>query len=571
MSVSKVFVFGLDGATFDLILPWAAEGKLPHFSRLLAEGSWAPLESVPNMRSAAAWTSFITGKNPGKHGIFEFFEPIPQTYDLGFIHGGMREGKSLWAILSEKGKRVGVINVPMTYPAEEVNGFLIAGLDAPSPESPDFCYPAKLSRELHAHFGAYILEPGLTGCLFGGRPDLAVRKLHKELTQKEEITTYLMQKYQWDFFMVVFRSLDAVQHCFWKYMDPLHSHHNPAEAKRYGSVILKAYQKIDEALGTIRAALDEDTVLIVMSDHGFGRKHATSNQLNRWLASQGFLHYLDDRGPGSALQHILTSLSGHAYRLLVGKTSRTVKQKLARWFPQLRNRLHSRLCLAKIDWSRTKAYSDTLFPNIRVNLGGREPKGIVNPGEDYYQLIDEIRQELVKCRDAVSGRQIVDRVFHRDELYTGPFVEKAPDLLIRWREDEEIHGIALADGAMDSAVMEESGSLVPGEDPNVISGDHRLFGILLMAGKPIRRGAQLSPARLIDLAPTILHLLKLPIPSAMDGCVLTEVFKEEIISTDPPFRINEVPESSDRQADEGYSVEEEKTIAKRLRDLGYID
>lgn len=571
MSVSKVFVFGLDGATFDLILPWAAEGKLPHFSRLLAEGSWAPLESVPNMRSAAAWTSFMTGKNPGKHGIFEFFEPIPGTYGLSFIHGGMREGKSLWAILSEKGKRVGVINVPMTYPAEEVNGFLIAGLDAPSPESPDFCYPTELSRELHARFGAYILEPGLTGCLFGGRPDLAVRKLHEELTQKEEITIYLMQKYQWDFFMVVFRSLDAVQHCFWKYMDPLHLHHYQAEAKRYGSVILEAYQKIDKTLGTIRAALDEDTVLIVMSDHGFGRKHPASNQLNSWLANQGFLHYLDDRGPRSALRHLLTSLFGYTYKLLVRTTPRTVKQRLARRFPQLRNRLQSRLCLANIDWSRTKAYSDTLFPNIRVNLEGREPKGIVKPGEGYYQLIDEIRQELVECRDPVSGRQIVDRVFHRDELYTGPFVEKAPDLLIRWKEDEEIHGIASADGAMDSAVPEESGPLVPGEDPNVISGDHRLNGVLLMAGKPIRRGVQLSQARLIDLAPTILHLLKLPIPSAMDGCVLTEVFKEEIISTDAPFRTNEVLESSDRQAEEGYSVEEEKAIAKRLRDLGYID
>jgi predicted AlkP superfamily phosphohydrolase/phosphomutase len=99
--------------------------------------------------------------SPGKHGIFEFFEPIPQTYDLRFIHGGMRKGKTLWAMLSERGKRVGVINVPMTYPADEVNGFLIAGLDAPSPESPDFCYPAELSEELQARYGTYILDSSL--------------------------------------------------------------------------------------------------------------------------------------------------------------------------------------------------------------------------------------------------------------------------------------------------------------------------------------------------------------------------------------------------------------------------
>ncbi|NIO22274.1 MAG: hypothetical protein GTN76_16490 [Candidatus Aenigmarchaeota archaeon] len=571
MSVYKVFVLGLDGATFDLILPWAAEGKLPHFSRLLAEGSWGPLESVPNMRSAAAWTSFMTGKNPGKHGIFEFFEPIPQTYDLRFIHGEMRKGKTLWALLSGRGKRVGVINVPMTYPAEEVNGFLIAGLDAPGPESSYFCYPAELSEELKRRFGPYILEPGLTGCLVGGKPELAVQKLHQELMQKEKITVYLMQKYKWDFFMVVFRSLDAVQHCFWKYMDPLHPQHNPAEAKRFGSVILEAYKQIDKTVGTIRGALEEDTVLMVMSDHGFGRKHPANNQLNRWLASQGFLHYLDDRTKARTIRRFSTSLLARSYRLLVGKTSRTVKQRLATRFPQLRNRLQSRLCLENIDWSRTKAYSDTLFPNIRVNLEGREPKGIVRPGKEYSQVVERLRKALVECLDAVSGRQIVDRVFHRDELYTGPFVEKAPDLLIRWREDEEIRGIAMGDASMGSAAVEESRQLVPGEDPRIISGDHRLHGIFLMAGRPIQKGLRLSNARIIDLAPTILNLFQLPVPSDMDGSVLTEVFQEGTISTDLPSHINEVIESSDRHAEEGYSAEEEKAIAKRLRDLGYID
>jgi predicted AlkP superfamily phosphohydrolase/phosphomutase len=400
---------------------------------------------------------------------------------------------------------------------------------------------------------------------------LAVQKLQKELEQKEGITTYLMQKYKWDFFMVVFRSLDAVQHCFWKYVDPLHPQHNPAQAKRYGSVILKAYQKIDKTLGTIRAALDEDTVLIVMSDHGFGRKHPANNQLNRWLANQGFLHYLDDRTKARTIRRFSSSLLARTYKLLIGKTSRTVKQRLATRFPQLRNRLQSRLCLANIDWSRTKAYSDTLFPIFRVNLEGREPKGIVRPGKEYCQVVERLRAALVECRDAVSGRQIVDRVFHRDELYTGSFVEKAPDLLIRWKEDEEIRGIAMGDGAVDTGLVDESRPLVPGEDPRIISGDHRLHGIFLMAGKPIQKGLKLSNARIIDLAPTILKLFRLPIPSDMDGSVLAEVFQEGGISTDLPFRINEVIESSDRQTDEGYSVKEQKAIAKRLRDLGYID
>lgn len=570
--MTKVFVFGLDGATFDLILPWAAEGKLPHFSRLLAEASWAPLESVPNMRSAAAWTSFMTGKNPGKHGIFEFYEPIPQTYDLRFIHGGMRKGKSLWAMLSEQGKRVAVINVPVTYPAESINGILVAGLDAPSPQSPDFCHPPELLQELQARFGTYILEPGLTGCLVGGKPDLAVQKLHKELEQKEEITTYLMKKCKRDFFMVVFRSLDAVQHCFWKYMDALHPQHNSAEAEHYGSVILEAYQHIDQTLGTIRAALDHDTILIVMSDHGFGRKHPANNQLNRWLASHGFLHYSAGRGQVRLIQRRITRLLGKVYQLLIGNTPRPVKEKLAMRFPNLRNRVQSRLCLTNIDWPHTKAYSDTLFPNIRINLEGREPKGIVKSGEEYWQVAEAIRKELAECRDAVTGRLIVDNVFHRDEIYFGPDVDKAPDLLIRWKEDEDIHGIALADNARVSAGMvEDSRPFVPGEDARVISGDHRLYGVFLMAGKPIRKGVKLSKARIIDLAPTILHLFDLPVPHDMDGWVLTEAFEEVATPVRHHFQKGEAQESEDHSTERDYSIEEKQAIAKRLRDLGYID
>lgn len=569
--MTKVFVFGLDGATFDLILPWAKQGKLPYFRRLLAEGSWGELESAPNMRSPAAWTSFMTGKNPGKHGLFEFYEPIPNTYDVRFVQGGMRRGKSLWAILSEWGKRVGVINVPMTYPAEKVNGFVLAGLDAPGPESPGFCYPAGLLQELQSRFGKYILEPGLTGCIVDGKPDLAIDKLQVEMNQKDEITTYLMQKFKWDFFMVVFRSLDAVQHCFWRYMDPTHPQHNLEEADSYGQVILQAYKQIDDILGAIWKALDNDTVLIVMSDHGFGRKHPANNQLNLWLASQGFLRFLNDRAPKMTPKKEFTNLLENAYRLLIGKTPRSFKEKLARRFPQLRNQVQSRLCFSNIDWSCTKAYSDTLFPNIRINLEGREPRGIVK-NEEYWQVVEVVRKALSECKDTLSGRRIVDAVLHRDELYSGPFVEKAPDLLIRWKEDEEIRGLSLGDVTKPSpSMMKYARPLIPGEDPNIISGDHRMYGVLLMVGKPIRQRVQLSQARLVDLAPTILQLLNIPVPSDMDGCVLAEAIRDEAILASTKRSIDEIPYATSLDTEKDFSAEEKEAIAERLRDLGYLE
>jgi predicted AlkP superfamily phosphohydrolase/phosphomutase len=507
----------------------------------------------------------MTGKNPGKHGIFEFYEPIPASYDVRFIHGGMRTGKTLWAILSEHKEKVSVINVPMTYPAETVNGLLISGLDAPGPDSPSFCYPSTLLQELQSQFGTYILEPGLTGCIVGGKPDLAMEKLHEELDQKAKVTTYLMQRYPWDFFMVVFRSLDAVQHFFWKYMDPLHPQYNPTEAERFGTAILQAYQKIDNILGVIWDALEDDTVLMVMSDHGFGRRHPANIQLNQWLAERGYLRFCEE-AQANMLNRILTTLLGKAYRLTIGKTSRSAKETLARIFPKLRNRLQSRLLFHNIDWSRTEAYSDSLFPNIRINLEGREPHGIVKNGDAYHRLIAKLRRDLADIRDSVSGNQIVDHVYHRDEIYTGPFAGKAPDLLLRWKEAENIHGI-LKNGVN---AQREVKSLIPGEDPRIVSGDHRLHGVLLMAGKPIRQGLRLSRATIMDLAPTILNLFDLPIPADMDGAVLTDVFTTEGSRPSRLTHIDEHSELSEQISENGYSSDEEEKVKERLRNLGYF-
>jgi len=570
--MSKVFIFGIDGATFDLILPWVEAGKLPHFARLMKDGSWGHLASAPNMRSPAAWSSFITGKNPGKHGIYEFYEPVPGTYQVRFVHGGMRKGASLWRILSDAGKRVGVINVPMTYPAERVNGFLIAGLDAPGVQSEGFCYPPEIRSELRREFGEYILEPGLTGCIARGRPDLGAEKLREELAQKEQVTTYLMRKYPWDCFVVVFRSLDAAQHCYWKYMDPLHPHHDPEEAQRYGSVVLDAYRQLDRSLGAIRDMLDDDATLIVMSDHGFGRKHAASSQLNRWLASREYLRYA---GRQARLSSFGAKVAGMMYKAIIARTSRRTKEALARWFPRLRNRIQSQMCYSNIDWSRTKLYADGLFPSLRVNLKGREPAGIVSPGEEYERLIERVKAEIAECRDSVTGKTIVDRVFHRDEIYTGPYRENAPDLLIRWREDTVIHGLAI-DGAAseDPTHRAEPKTMIPGEDPEIISGDHKFYGVLLMAGSAVRRANRVNGARLIDLAPTVLSLLGVPMPSDMDGRVLTEALHHDGAVFDPAAKRHAPPGEPRHAAEEeevGYSDEEQGVIAQRLRDLGYIE
>lgn len=564
----RVFVMGLDGASLKLIEPWVEQGHLPAFARIMREGAFGPLESVPNQRSAAAWTTFMTGKNPGKHGIYEFYEFVPGTYAIRFIYGGMRRGATLWRLAGEEGRKVGVINVPMTYPAEEVNGFLIAGLDAPGVESKGFCYPPHIYKRLVQAIGGYTIEPGLTGCIVGGDIDRAVQRLHEELDQKIAATRFLMHSEPWDLFVSVFRSTDAAHHCFWKYMDRRHPAYRPEEAERYGDVILSAYRKLDAFLGELmERELGRETLLLIMSDHGCGPKHPASNQLNQWLEAHGYLYY----STTSATDAGSTSrLLGALYKALIGKTPRKVKEHLWRWFPALRDRVQTRLCFAGIDWKRTRVFSDTLFPILRINVKGREPLGIVEPGKEYWSLVEELKEKISALKDRHTGMDIVERVFHRDEIYSGPYVDRAPDLLVRWREDIPIAGLAVEGTAGSSAPI--GTPLIPGEDFRVISGDHNLNGVLMAWGDMVRAGARIEDATLADLAPTILYAMSLPVPDDMDGKELSDIFTPEFVARHPRSR----QEASRIQNDaigheQGYSDEEEQTMRERLRGLGYVE
>ncbi|MBI5114892.1 alkaline phosphatase family protein [Candidatus Poribacteria bacterium] len=528
----RVFVLGIDGATFDLIKPWAREGKLPSFKKMFETGAHGDLRSVPSCRSAAAWTSLITGTNPGKHGIYEFYEYVPEKCQVKFINASFREGDSIWKRCSDAGKVVGVINVPMTYPAERVNGILVGGIDTPGTESKGFTYPRDFAEKLKQRYGEYIIEPGLTGFIVGNKIDLAARKLEEETLQKVDLSKYMMSLLDWDFFMVVFRSVDAAQHCFWKYMDRSHPHFNEKEHRKYGDTILSTYQKIDDFLGFLLETLDEETTLIIMSDHGFGKKHPAGNQVNMWLRKMGWLKFKTDteaKTGSSRLGSAFTEALGVLYRLVIGLTPRKFKEALARRFPNLRNKVTSRLCFSEIDWSVTSAYSESVFPTVRINLKGREKDGTVEPGPEFDSLRERIRRELLEnCRDSATGEQIVSQVLRKEDIYTGKYVCKAPDLLIKWKEDSRINGIDLGDGTRRGSIplrVSSYKSFITGEDPDVISGDHHTNGIFMIRGKKVCKGYDIGTCEFLDLTPTIYHLLDLPIPSDFDGKPLLKAFE----------------------------------------------
>ena len=215
---NKLLTIGLDGATFRVIKPLVQEGRLPNLERLLRGGVHGILQSTPDTNSPCAWSTFITGKNAGRHGIFGFFENMPNSYRVRFLNGSFRSGKSLWKILSENGKRVGVINVPFSYPVEEVNGFIIGGPDSPSKTAEQFAFPAHIMGEVEGKAGSYIIEAGASALVRQGRKTEAIAKLQECIECRLRTAKYLIEKEDYDFFMVVFTESDRIQHHFWKYI-----------------------------------------------------------------------------------------------------------------------------------------------------------------------------------------------------------------------------------------------------------------------------------------------------------------------------------------------------------------
>ena len=565
----RLLLIGVDAATLDLINPWLDE--LPNFAQLLKDGAWGRMESTPEQNSAASWSSIVTGKNPGKHGIFWFVEYKEGSYEYRYINASYRDGKALWCLLSEAGKRVGAINVPISYPAEEVNGFVISGIDCPDTEDPRFIYPPELNEEIRKEVGEYIIEPGTPSFVAAGRWEEGAVRLHQTVAQRLAVTKHLMRTRPWEFFMVVFTSPDSAQHFYWKYMEPEGFEVSPEEVEKYQDTIRSVYRQVDQAIGELLALAGEDCGVLVVSDHGGTAATGRSRFLTRWLESIGVLKYKERGAPdslqGKAKQLCFDTLAW-GYRQIDKRFGRELKIRLAGLFPRLRERIEIHVSYGEIDWSATKAYTDGRRPNIWINLRGRQPQGIVEPGEEYERVRDHIIERLMAARDGRTGLPLVEAVLRREEAYHGRHVPKAPDLVIQWMEKTHLESADLGEEAM-GVLREERRRTIVFRGPVTISGGHAKYGVIFMRGPGVKEGVEITGAKVTDVAPTVLYLMGESIPEDMDGRVLSEAFKEEFLLHHPIRRVSvEEGEAGERA---GYSDEDAQTIGDRLRGLGYIE
>ena len=553
----RVLVVGLDGATFDLIRPWAAAGHLPALARLMQEGIHGELRSTMPPVTSPAWPSFMTGMNPGKHGVFDFIRSrrgdSPGGFDM--VNASHIAARPLWQLLSEAGRRVGVVAVPVTYPPRPVNGFMISGIL--SPRHAEIAYPPGLLRRYEDELGPYRISPAVQYA--DGDEEAFVADLLALMEQRARYALRLMQDYEWDFFMVHFVALDAAQHALWKFDDPTHPRYNPQAAQRYGGSLLTLYQKADVILARLWEQTGPDDVLLVMSDHGFGPLHGTVN-LNNFLLQRGFLHLKRDvatRLRYALFRHGITPSA--AYALLVKLGLQDVVVKVSK---RARNAIVGRfLSFPAVDWSRTQAYAMGHVGQVFINLRGREPHGCVPP-EEYEAVRQRVADALRELEHPQFSRPLVDEIIFKEQVYQGPYAERGPDLLPIM---DGFRYIAFPLFASNAQLVTEQ---VRGD-----SGCHRLHGILLAHGPAVQQGIELDGARIIDLAPTILYRMGLPVPGDMDGRVLTEMFEPAFVRATPLQQAEaEAGEpTAHRRPEHELLPEERAEIEARLRSLGYLD
>ncbi|MBI3949639.1 MAG: alkaline phosphatase family protein [Acidobacteria bacterium] len=553
----KLLVIGLDGVAFNWLDQLMADGHCPTLARLIRAGVRAELESTFPPITAVAWTSLATGKNPGKHGIFEFIFAHKGNRRTAVANASARDGEALWEILSRAGRRVIVTNFPCTYPPALFNGIMVADFMTPRGRR-DFTCPRELLSELEERLGPYRLY--LTQTYAPGNVAPVIAELLDEVRYKSRVNCYLMRRNEWDVFITHIWGTDRIQHELWHLLDPEHPRYDEEESKTYRHLIDQYWEEIDEQVSNMLNEAGESTSVWIISDHGFGPVHKYCS-FNLWLLDQGLLKFKGD---------VLSRIKRWLFKL--GMTPELAYRVTRHWlFAGIRPSrgvmtqagsagLLSKLFLsfADVDWSRTAAYSKGNYGQIFVNLKGRESQGVVERGEEYCRVRAEIIDRLRILVDPGTGEKLIGPIWTKEELYRGPHLDEAPDICFLPRD---MRFLALGNADFNS------NRFITGAFGN--SGGHRMNGILIARGYHLRSGMALEPVRIYDVLPTLLHQLGLEIPDDLDGRVITEAFDPEFLPL-YPVRFRRATRESSSLPEVEFSPEEETEIEARLKSLGYL-
>lgn len=474
---NSVLIIGIDGATWNLLKPWIKKGDLPTFKKLIDKGSEGDMKTVIPPLSCSAWPSLFTGTNPGKHGIFEYL-----TESGKLINSTMIKSEKIWNILSQHGKRCCIIGVPVTYPVEEINGYMVSCVLTP-PHEKIYSHPPELMDLLKKH--GYK-----TNIKYEKNTVLPVLPEQKNITwQKNKIledsydlfnrkylTVKDLMKEPWDFFMWVFGESATAQYLFWDKKE----------------VILEFFKKVDACIDDLVktfSAKNPNSYIFIVSDHGFHAAPKISFNFRAWLNKNGFVK--DKR---TLLQKIIPKF----YRTL----NKTPLSKLIFFF------IKSREIRESFQRKSTESLGIYYRNGLFIDKSQLEDN-------DYEKLRDDIIEKLKCIKYPLTDDSPFQIIEKREEIYSGDNLEYAPDIVLVPKENYSLN-------FYDSdKVFDNVGPIMPGRH----SSD--LYGIFLAYGDGIQSG-NIKNISILDIFPTVLHILDVPISRNADGRVIKEIFKKDL-------------------------------------------
>lgn len=557
----KVLVIGLDGATWSVLGPWMDDGTLPNLRAIRDRGVHGELVSTFPPLTPPAWATFLTGKNPAKHGVFHFAQVHDDVTDLSagtpdIVDSRDIRSATLWDIVSHHERELVTINVPMSYPPRPVNGVMVTCLLTPA-DAKVFTYPPELSELLPDYridLERFIGDKPFARDEEGAKkkrtvePSLELLDEFMEMEQsRATVSLELARTEPWDVFTVVFTGPDRLGHYLWTY------HHLDEDAdddaRRLHAGIRQVYRIIDDAVGQLVEVAGDTSHVVVLSDHGMGATHRHNVHWNSWLLGKGLLR--PDSAAASAPDALLLRLRlprdriGRIVRRIPGLRSSAVIER-ARTAPAMRP-----------DVAASEAYYVRLFDP----LGGIR---VTATGTRRDEIIDGLLGALPDVIDPENGRRVVRRAFRRETYFEGPYAERMPDILLLMDPDY---------GSSDR--ISHYSSIVTPRTSIGDSGAHELEGVVMLAGPEIATDVPLEDANIADVAPTILHLLGLPVPDDMDGSVLSRAMTEAS-RADRPVQSSGAferwPSEAEAEIAEAESFDsDDDRVRDRLRDLGYVE
>jgi predicted AlkP superfamily phosphohydrolase/phosphomutase len=535
-------IIGLDGGTFDIIKPLAEKGRLRFFNRFLQDGSCGVLRSTHPPVTAPAWTSFMTGKNPGKHGLFDF-QRINDSGEKVLTYSTDCKSATIWDYLGDTDIKILLVNIPMTYPPMPVNGICISGF--PVPHNSCYVFPEDKFTMIKA--SGYITD--WTEILQKNRWRTKANILREVEKKRIEVFANLLKKETWNLSMIVVSGTDHISHLEWQ-------KGNRRAVENYYVFIDHLFNKLDIE-GTFT-----NTSILVMSDHGFTQSEYVF-YMNVWLMRQGYLtckmefekthdRFAEERqkliyGKRGKLLGFLGAF-GLTRENVIFFAKKTGLIRLESYLPhQLVSIFPSRNIIP--DWKRTRAYMiSNASKGLNINLQGREKNGIVS-----IQEYEALRLDLIKKLKSVKlpdGSNVFEYVDIRENIYSGPFCEQAPDIIL-WPSQR----CNVKMGKVGENYLEK-----------ITEAHHTMEGIFMFKGHTVRKSFNYNLG-IEDLAPTIMHFLGLSCPNDMDGVAIKEIFEplsepalREVVFRDPLLK-----------AYPGGSYEtEESSVINQLKALGYL-